>query len=281
MRRAVACLTAGLFAGMASPASAAVTLGQLSPVLATQCAEVRDFVPLTVTSGNQYRVPGAGTITSWSTNGRPGLDQSLALKVYNRIADPDVYAVVGHDGPRPLSAAGGIQTFPANIPVGSGQVIGLSTPAGPSLPGCAFPAAGDALRVYEGNLGDGGVGNFALVEPDFRLNVTAVFTPSNSFTVGRTRANRKKGTATAELTVPNNGELAVTGKGVTGAVAASGAMAVMAGKVNVTIRAKGKKRKKLNAEGKVAVAPTLTYTPAGGTASTQTLKLKLRKKRKR
>ena len=54
--------------------------------------------------------------------------------------------------------------------------------------------------------------------------MTAVFVPSNSFTLGEAKRNKKKGTATLAVEVPNPGELALAGKGVKPAGAA-GALA--------------------------------------------------------
>jgi hypothetical protein len=104
-------------------------------------------------------------------------------------------------------------------------------------------------------------------------------TPSNAFTLGATQRNKKKGTATLAITLPNPGELTVSGKGVTAASAgqATIAQAVSAGSVRVLIKAKGKKKAKLNRTGKVKVGVTIAYTPTNGTANTQTVKVKLKK----
>jgi hypothetical protein len=205
------------------------------------------------------------------------------MKMFHRIADPDVYRVVGHSGPFPLAAAGGIQTFPASIPVQTGDQLGVYVPTAAGSPACTFgtASASDSQRSRPGNTPDGATGNFTGVATGRRLNVSATFVPSNVFTVGRTTRNKKKGTATVEVTVPNTGELTAAGKGVT-AIGASSAVAVAApGAVKLKIRAKGKKRKKLNSKGKVKAALTLTYIPTSGTASTQSLSVKLRKRTKR
>jgi hypothetical protein len=80
------------------------------------------------------------------------------------------------------------------------------------------------------------------------------------------------------VTVPNPGDLAVTGKGVKGSSAARAAKQVAAGTSKLVIRAKGKKKRKLTQKGRVKVRPTISFTPSGGTASTQTTKVKLRRK---
>ena len=39
------------------------------------------------------------------------------------------------------------------------------------------------------------------------INVSAVVSPSNSFTLGKTKTNRRKGTATLTVDLPNPGDL--------------------------------------------------------------------------
>jgi hypothetical protein len=276
-------VAAAVLTANASPAGAAVTIGQLAPGTASSaCRGTFDRVQVTVTSGNTYVVPGTGTITSWSHNARAGPGQVLTMKVY-RPHGPHVGAgpieVVGHDGPRGL-APGLINTFPASIPVKLGDVLGLHTP-GPANTACLFPAGpGDSHRFRAGDLADGVVApGPAEIATGSRVNVSAVFEPLNSFTLlGKVVLNKKKGTATLTVNVPNPGELTGSGKGVKVASAAAISKTVSPGNVKLTIKAKGKKKRKLNETGKVKVKPKITYTPAGGSPSTQSKKLKLKKK---
>jgi hypothetical protein len=111
--------------------------------------------------------------------------------------------------------------------------------------------------------------------------VFAVFVkPSNAFTLGALTRNKKKGTATLAVNVPNPGELTGSGQGVK--VASTGgaviSKSVAAGPAQLLIKAKGKKKRKLNETGKVKVNPTITYTPTGGNPSIQSTKVKLKKK---
>jgi DNA-binding beta-propeller fold protein YncE len=103
--------------------------------------------------------------------------------------------------------------------------------------------------------------------------------PSNVFSFGKLKRNKKKGTATLTVNVPNPGELTGSGKGaeVARAAGAVTSKAVSTGNVQLLIRAKGKK-KKLNETGKVKLKVAVTYTPTGGDPNTQTRKLKLRKR---
>lgn len=266
-------------------AGATVTLGQLAPgnPPAVTCPSTFSFDLLqpTVTSGNTYVVPGNGTITSWSTNASANAGQMHSMKVFRNISGLS-YLVVGHSGPRPM--ASGLNTFPASVAVKPGDVLGLSTNDGSAVGStCNFSAQGDRYLSRQGTPGglpDGASGTFT-VQPNFRVNVAAVFEPTNTFTLGAATRNKKNGTAILTATVPNPGVLALSGDGVTTAAGARVSVAVtVAGAVELLIKAQGKKRKKLKSTGKVKLSPTITYTPTGGDPTTQSTTLKLRKKKK-
>jgi hypothetical protein len=238
-----------------------------------------DGAQATVTSGNPYIVPGTGTITSWSNNAGNATGQELTMKIFRKVAEPSVYAAVGHDGPRGL-ARGTLNTFPASVAVKPGDVLGLNL-ASPVATGCGFTALGESFLAKDGSLADGESGAFSVDSESSRLNVSAVFVYSNAFTFGKTALNKKKGTATLTVDVPNPGELTGSGKGVKVASAAGAVTSKTVsapGAVTLTIKAKGKKKRKLNETGKVKVKPTITYTPAGGDPSAQSIKVKLKKK---
>ena len=108
--------------------------------------------------------------------------------------------------------------------------------------------------------------------------VQAVVEPANTVTFGTVTRNKKKGTATRTITVPNAGQLVYAGTGVS----VTGPASVAApGDVQVTLRATGKKRKKLNKKGKVSVSFGTTFTPNFGAAGITPDSLTLRKKRKK
>ena len=223
-----------------------------------------------------------------------GSGQQLEMKIFRHvtgIGDPNVYQVVGSDGPRSLTPSV-LNTFPTNIAVRPGDFLGINTEnanPGPPNTACYFSAPGDAFIVRAGNLPDGGTGDFAPV-PDFRLNLTAVvgFQPANEFTFGKTTRNRNKGTAKLVVSVPGPGTLTLTGKGVKAQRPARDAVAskvvTAAGKVSLTIRPKGKAKQKLNKTGKAKVKVKVTYTPSAngsdvaGDPKTQTKRVKLIKK---
>jgi hypothetical protein len=276
-----ACLTAASLAGSASPAIASVTIGQLAPnsTLVTCNSSASDWAEPTVTSGNTYVVPpvspaSALVITSWSHNAGSNAGQTLTMKDFRKLGA--TYTAVGHDGPRPL-AARTLNTFPARIPVKPGDVLGVNS-ASPAYTACIFGAPGDSVLARAGNLADGESGAFGLLS-GYRVNVSAVVAPSNSFSLGDATRNKRKGTATLTVDVPNPGELGLSGKGVKAVGAARAAQTVAAaGEAKLVIRARGKKKTTLLDTGKVKLNVGVTYTPTGGDPSTQSETLKLKKR---
>jgi hypothetical protein len=289
------CLVATLALASASTAAASTTIGQLapSPVTAVCNNGPDDVLSPTVTSGTSYVVPSGGvSITSWSTNVPGGLGQQLTFKVYRKVSDPATYKVVAHNGPQNLNS-GTVNTFPVNIAVQPGDVIGLNDANASTVNNaCIFSAPGDSYLdgLLGSNTPDGGTHAFTPV-PNSRVNVQAhvAFKASNADTLGALKRNKHKGTATLSVNVPGPGTLALTGKGVKtqrpAARAAASKVVSAAGTVKLLIKAKGKAKKKLNTTGKVKVKVTVTYTPNGsasgdvpGDPNTQTKRVKLVKK---
>ena len=109
--------------------------------------------------------------------------------------------------------------------------------------------------------------------------------PSNAFSFGKLKLNKRRGTATLIVLVSGPGELALTGKGLVkqGTTADAGNLRAIertltaAGKVKLRVKAKGRKRRKLNRTGRVKVAAKVTYTPTFGLPATKTRKIRLRK----
>jgi hypothetical protein len=277
-------------AANALPAGAAVTIGQTGDPGGLACSGQFDAVQPSVTSGTAYVVPNTGgvtawTVTSWSNFARSSPSgQMLTMKVFRKIAGPDTYQVIGHDGPRPLSA-GALNTFRTSLAVNAGDILGLNTANAPSAAnGCVFNASGETGgRQHVGDLADGASGAFTSTINGLRVNVSAEIVPANTFTIGATTRNKKKGTATITIhDIPNPGEL--TGSGNGAKVSSAGAViskSVGAGQAQLLIKAKGKKERKLNQKGKVKLNVALSYTPTGGSANTQSVKVKLKKELKR
>jgi hypothetical protein len=254
-----------------------------------------DLLQPTVAAGNTYLVPAGGAlITSWSTNAAAGSGQMLEMKVFRKVAEPSTYMVVAHDGPRALTS-GTVNTFPVNVPVQPGDVLGANDANATSVPNaCVFSAPGESHFERSGDLADGMSGDFppADVETDFSVNVSAVvgLKPSNAFSFGKLKRNKRKGTATLAVNVPGPGTLSLTGKGVktqrTGAGAVVSKAVAAAGTVRLRIAAKRGKKRKLENTGKVKVRFKVTYNPNGtstgdliGDPNTHSKRVKLIKKR--
>jgi hypothetical protein len=283
MRPAVAALLAACsLLATAAPAAATMTIGQVAPgnpTLATCTTPAStDFLQPTSVTVAGFFVKEAGTITSWSTNASLGAGQQYTMKIFRKVDDPATYRVIGHDGPRTL-ASGVVNTFSSNVQAEPGDILGFNESGGSNA--CTWGVFGDSVLSRNGSLADGSSGSFSNLS-DRRLNISAVLTPSNSFTVGVASRNRSSGSVTLAVNVSNPGFVSLTGKGVVaagGGRKASGKQTTQAGPVELRIKAKGKNQRALAKKGKVIVKPKITFVPFNGDAATQATKVKLRSKR--
>jgi hypothetical protein len=269
---------------MAVPtAHAAVTVGMLAPAPSADCSGGPfDFVQ--ESPSVDYVVPDgipSPVVTSWSTNAAPGDGQQLAFKVFEKIADPEVFRQVAHDGPRAL-AGGTVNTFPTDLPVHAGDFLGLGFQAGTAPNACFFGSAmGNWVRNGFMSDGETSIAGEFHAEVGY-VNVTAVVEPSHHFTIGSVKQNPRKGTAAVSVTVPGPGSLALSGKGVraqqaSGRAPRAAKTVAAAGPVKLVVKAKGRKRAKLEETGRVKLRASITYLPTGGSPETQQQKVKLRK----
>jgi len=102
--------------------------------------------------------------------------------------------------------------------------------------------------------------------------------PSNKFSFGWSRLNKKTGVASLQIKVPGAGKVAVVGSKT---VAKSSTAAKKESIVVVKVKAKGRAAKTLKKKGKVKVKATVKFTPTGGKASTKSKTLKLAKAKKK
>ena len=96
----------------------------------------------------------------------------------------------------------------------------------------------------------------------------------NFFTIGKLKRNRKKGTATLAVTIPEPGTLVASAKGVKKATVRS----AKGSTVRIPLKAAGKGLKRLKRKGKLKFRLKVTYSPVGGDANTQQRRLRLDKK---
>jgi hypothetical protein len=160
-------------------AQAYVTVGQIAPPDPESYCNLgpTDTIQLAIEgSSDIYAVPDAGLLTSWSTSAGPGVGQALSLKVYRPVSGT-TYSVVAQDGPRALTASV-VNTFPIDIPVEAGDVIGLNDGNAPAFhDACSFFTGlpGDMESGLDGEAPAGSLLDFAPVdtEPNVRVNVSA------------------------------------------------------------------------------------------------------------
>jgi hypothetical protein len=275
-------------AAFAASAQALTTIGRLAPQapagMTSACTAGNDILQPTVTGvggPGSYVVPAGGArITSWSTIGPTTAGEQLTMKVFRKVADPNTYRVIAHDGPRGL-APGVLNSFPVSVAVQPGDVLGLSSSSPTS--GCAYAVDGETYLRHIGPLGDGTAAPFD-PRSGVLINVQAVVAtqPSNQFSFNKLVRNKAKGTAKLPVQVPGPGTLALTGKGVkvqrAGGEARVSRAVKAAGTVKLTINAKGAKKATLKETGKVKVKVKVTYTPSGdvpGVPKTLTRRIKL------
>ena len=269
--------------GAVSQAAASATIGRLAPAPSASCTGISsDLLEPTVSDGTGYVVPAMPpatnlVISSWSHNAAPppppGNQAALTFDVFRKVSDPATYMVVGQDGPQQLQSSA-LNTFPVNIPVDPGDVIGMNS-AATAYTACNFSSVGESfLSRSPSSLGLGATGDFLPGTADRTLNISAVVTPANSFSTGYPHYPRN-GTAKVGVILPNPGNVTVSGKGARAAGSTTKSIGAP-GIVPFTFRAKGAKRAKLIRTGHVKVTQTITYTPTGGETSTQPLKLRLR-----
>jgi PASTA domain/IPT/TIG domain len=169
------------FLTFSSAATALVTVGQVAPGASptATCNFTQPYDELQVVSGAapSYTVPVSGVLTSWSTNAAANGGQALGLKVFRQIA-PGVFLIVGHNGPN-LLAPSVLNTFPVNIPVLAGDILGLA--AQPGSTACQFATSNpaDVITYKAGSAPDGGViaPEAESIETELRLNVSATLLP--------------------------------------------------------------------------------------------------------
>ena len=150
---------------------------------------------------------------------------------------------------------------------GSGGGGDLNT-AGATAEGASLPAIDES---GSGSLGRTGSGPPGQAGP-----------PPNTFSLSgsKLKLNKKRGTATLTLTLPDAGSLLLSGKGLR---KVSGKSNGAGSSVPLLIKPVGKAKKKERRHHRLKVRFSVTFTPNGGTANTQSEKvtLKLRKKKRR
>jgi hypothetical protein len=140
------------------------------------------------------------------------------------------------------------------------------------------PFAGQTVRLRLAEVDN--LSNFSAGVDDVKVVSTApppVAPPSNSFTFGKVKLNKKKGTATLKVNTPGAGTLTATdmkkkGKRVKKATVAT----VSAGTATLVLKPTAAGMNALEQKGKLPFKLAVTFTPTGGTAASQTFSGKLK-----
>jgi hypothetical protein len=270
--RRLVVLALACFGFATTPASGAVTIGQVPANAPSNVScPAGDYLQPSVTSGNLYIAKQAGRITSWTTYSSGA--GTYTFKVFRRTSDPDAFQVVARSSQQALSP--GLETFPADIPVRSGDMIGFHRHStGPGS--CTIASTGDTVLLLSDDLPDGASGPFTPLA-DRRLNLAANLVPSNEFQIIQLSRNTRTGTATIVIQVPNPGVFALSAKGLRKPHVARSLAG--AGQLTFRLTPAGKARRNLARKGAVRIQVGLTFAPTNGEPSAQIVGLKLRMKR--
>ena len=202
--------------------------------------------------------PSGVTVNLTTGQASGGLGDDTLTQTENVIGSPFADNLTGDGGPNSIGALAGIDTISALAGADSVDVRdgGPDTAdCGPDTDSATADVAGiDALTACE---------NVLFAEP------------SNSFSFGALKRNKRKGTATLTVVVPGPGrlELARTKK-----VKPQDERAGGAGEVQLAIKPGRKSKRRLRRQGKAKLLAAVTYTPDGGKPNTQSERLKLIKK---
>jgi len=224
--------------------------------------------------------PVNGTIVAYRVNVSSSSTGRFAIRVL-RAAGGGAFTGAGSSAPA-MPSATGLQTFSASLPIRAGDLVGLDLSDSGSECRVSNTVSGSTINEWgnPGLLADGQTASPHFTYANQEILFNADVAPTNTVAVGATQRNKKKGTATLNLTLPNPGDLTGSGKGVHVASAGGAVISksVSAGAAQLLVKAAGKAKKTLNATGKVKVKVAITYTPTLGDPHTQSVKVKLKKK---
>jgi hypothetical protein len=122
--------------------------------------------------GTQYAAPFDGVITSWSVATNASAPQ-LKFKVGHAVGG-DSFRIVGESEVR-ATAVNSVNTFPTQISVQAGDVIGFYTVTGPAP--CLRPATGYRAFFRSGDLSPNATATFGFEMQEQQLNIAAALEP--------------------------------------------------------------------------------------------------------
>jgi hypothetical protein len=259
-------------------AQGAVTIGtnltgpadEINPGCSVACTTMNVAVPSDTAPGG-LASPVNGTVTSWQFKSVTA-GGSIALRIL-RPAGGTGFTGAGTSAPvTPNGTVPAQGPFATSLPIRIGDSVGLDATAlqTPLIDTPATQLYWNAPTLANGQTAQGTAGTREVA-------VRAVVEPSNTVSFASPARNKKKGTATITMTVPNAGMLSYGGFGVkvVGPASAAGP-----GDFQLTVKTTGKKRKRLTKKGKASVAFNVGFTPVDGRFGATNNLLTLRKKRR-
>jgi hypothetical protein len=213
-----------------------------------------------------------GTVVTWririADNTAP-----TALRVITRSADG--FAIGAATSATVTPALGGTSTFPTQLPITTGQVIGVDCCIGGEEFGVSGSGNG-TTDTWLPALADGGAPQDTFMNgppAPYELAINADIEPTA--TLSSVKAKPKKGgKIKVKMVAPNPGTLFATGKGLH---STPRKQVPAAGPFTLVVKPYFRTKRKL-ADGKTVKAKLkLTFTPTGGSAAVQALKVKLKR----
>jgi hypothetical protein len=240
------------------------------------CTATNLSLPPTSLAPGGLLSPVNGTVTSWKLGAM--MADTISLQVVRPVTGT-THTGVATSAPVSYMPPAEIPTNTTDLPINIGDGLGLLDPHSNFI--YADTTGGQVAAWWQlpaGPLANGQTRQADVVGNNKEVLVQATIEPTNTIAAGPITRNKKKGTATVTLTVPNPGQLSYTGTGVN--VTGPASLAAP-GDVQLTVRATGKKAKKLKKKGKVSVSFGTTFTPNFGAAGITPTNLTLRKKLKK
>ena len=182
----IALVTASVWALLAAGAQAApISLGQTSST-GIECTTAYPYTEIQTASAESpsYTVPeGGGTIISWSHDANASTKTQLRLKVYRPTAEPNKFTLIGESALETI-VPNQLNTFPTQIPVQAGDVLGYTRTANSEMR-CLFSTASSGDTVADAPGVDDPLGATTMFNPpgsNYRINISAVLQPPPGIT---------------------------------------------------------------------------------------------------
>jgi hypothetical protein len=276
----LAVLAAAVTLIAAAPAGAEVRIGSnllsqpdsAGVCIAVECTATNVALPASKRAAQGLVSPVNGTVSAWLFRAAGSVATQISLRVLHPNGG---LSFTGAGTSSAVPVVGGVQgQFGTDLAIGIGDSIGVNA-NGAEIVATGVPGATQGTWALP-PLADGSTRN-ATVATDAETEVQAIIQPTNTVGFGAVQRNKRKGTATVRIQVPNAGTLSYSGAGIVG----SGPASLNApGELLISVKARRKKRKRLLKKGSAWVSPQVDFAPTQGDAGTTIGKLKLIKKRR-